>query len=161
MARPRRIRINKKGFTLIEIVLALLVVTIGIVAITGVLGTSLDTSAKSHNDLDAVSFADMVFNYYQSLESWNDIPPSKSASLDIPDYGGSTFHLKLDLIDQFNCRTPGFGGSVNDSYKITYLLHAKKLDQNIKALTLEIWPGYDTNGTSRTFYTELYDWTNQ
>lgn len=152
-------RKRKAGFTLIEIMLALLVVAIGIVAMTGLLGTSLDTSAKSHDDLNIVSFADMVFNYYHSVTNWSEIPPD--GPLAVPDYDGGTFNLQLDSLDQFNCQAAGFGGQSPDRYTVTYMLNTQMRGQNIKELTLQVWPGYATNGTPRTFYTEIYDWVGK
>ncbi|MEE9368109.1 MAG: prepilin-type N-terminal cleavage/methylation domain-containing protein [Pontiella sp.] len=140
----------KRGFTLIEIMLALLVVTIGIVAITGLLGTSLDSSAKSHDDLNIVSFSDMVLNYYHASTNWSEVPPDGSWT--VKDYEENP----LDLTSgQF---TSGIG---KNGHTVSFQLTAANQDSNVKELTLKVWPGYNTNGTSRTFYTEIYNWANQ
>lgn len=145
---------RQAGFTLIEIMLALLVVTVGILAMTGLLGTSLDTSVKAHEDLDAVSFADMVFNYYHSSTNWSEIPPDGSWT--VPDYNGGDVNLASG---QFTCLAlPRFGNTEEKTYTVSYILHAAQPEPGIKALTLQVWPGYATNGTPRTFYTELYRW---
>jgi prepilin-type N-terminal cleavage/methylation domain-containing protein len=150
---------NKKGFTLIEILLALLVITIGIVAMVGLLGTSLDTSAKSHHDLHAVSFSDMVFNYCHSVTNWSAIPTT--GTLFVPDYDGGTIGIQENAVEQFTCRVPGFGGDTKETYTVSYLLDVQSKGRNIKELTLQVWPGYGTNGTPRTFYTELYNWVDK
>jgi hypothetical protein len=139
--------------------LALLVVMIGIVAVIGLLGTSLDTAAKSQDDLHAVSFADMVFNYYHSVTNWNEIPPE--GSLTVPDYNENAFTLKLDTLGQFTCHVPPmFGNAEESTYTVSYILDAQAAG-SLKALTLQIWPGLGTNGSSRTFYTELYNWVDK
>lgn len=146
------------GFTLIEIMLALLVVAIGIVAMTGLLGTALDTSEKSHDDLDAISFADMVFNYYHSTTNWNGIPPDGEWT--VPDYNGGTVDLRTG--QPFTCKIQGFvATNLEEPYTVSYILHATQPEPDIKALTLQVWPGYATNGTPRTFYTEIYNWVDK
>ncbi|VGO12074.1 hypothetical protein PDESU_00624 [Pontiella desulfatans] len=148
---------KKGGFTLIEILLALLVITIGVVAITGVLGSSLDATAKTHSDLDAVCFADLVLNYCQAAD-FDAIPTSGSLSL--PDHEQSDVSLSLGAVAQFPGRLPRstitFGGQAQE-YTVTYRLDIVA-DGNVKAVTLQVWPGFSANGTSRTFYTELYNW---
>lgn len=150
---------NKHGFTLIEIMLALLVVTVGIVAITGVLGTALDTSAKSHDDLHVVGFADMVLNHYHAATNWSEIPPE--GSLEVPDYNAGTLNLQLDALQRFTCTVPGFGGTDKETYTVGYVLHAEQPARNVKTLSLQVWPGYSTNAAPRTFYTEFYNWADQ
>ncbi len=156
---PSPIGTSRFGFTLIEIMLALLVISIGIVSMTGLLGTSLDSSAKSHSDLHVVSFADMVFNYYHSVTDWSEIPPDGSGL--IPDYTGNTVDLSSGT---FTCRVPGVGNTPVDTYTVSYTFNAQTRGQNIKELSLEIWPGLgNTNNQTRarTFYTEIYNWADK
>ncbi len=140
----------KRGFTLIEIMLALLVVSIGIVAVSGLLGSSLDTSAKSHDDLHVVSFADMVLNYYHSSTNWNEIPPDGPWT--VPGYDGTPVDLASSL---YTCRVLN---SDADIYTVSFELIAEAPADNIKVLTLRVWPGYGTNSTPRMFHTEIYNW---
>lgn len=151
---------SKFGFTLIEIMLALLVVSIGIVAMIGLLGTSLDSSAKSHSELNLVSFADMVFNYYHSVTDWNEIPPD--GSLLVPKYASTNF---MDLSSgTFTCRLPGVDGMPIDTYTVSYVFTARTRGLNIKELNLKIWPGRgneNDQNRARNFYTEIYNWTDR
>lgn len=142
----------KRGFTLIEIMLALLVVTVGIVAVTGLLGTSLDSSAKSHDDLNAVSFSDMVFNYLHSSTNWGNIPPD--GSWVVPDFNGNDLDLQSG---QFTYQVPG-PENPSQEYTVSYALFAQDRGGDIKELTLQVWPGYGTAGEPRHFYTEIYRW---
>ena len=136
---------NQLGFTLLEIMLALLVVAVGFVAMTGLLGTSLDTSTKSHEDLAAVSFADMVFNHCQATD-FAAIPTSGALSL--PGYDGQTIDLELGQTNRFQ----------SAQYTMSYFLSIAPPSATIKELTLQVWPGFSANGTPRVFYTEIYDW---
>lgn len=152
----RRIKKTKPGFTLIEILLSLLVVTIGIVAMIGLLSSSLGSSAKAHDDLDAVGFADMVFNYCHSLTNWNEIPVT--GTLSVPDYNEGTADLALGTIGRFTCRTPGKNGTLQERYTVTYRLDVLA-DGQTKILDLQVWSGFGTNGLPRIFYTEIYNWS--
>jgi prepilin-type N-terminal cleavage/methylation domain-containing protein len=139
-----------RGFTLIEIMLAMLVMTVGIVAMTGLLGTALDTSATARDDLHAVSFADMVFNYYHAAD-WNDVPPD--GSWIVPDYDGGT--LTLNASGRFDGIVSG-----TETYTLSYRFDARMVEGR-KALTLQVWPGRGTTGSPRIFQTELYNWEKQ
>ena len=154
MKRPIR-GSGKSGFTLIEIILALLVITIGVVAVTGLLGSTLDSSARSHSDLDVVSFADMVFNELHSRAGFDEIPTSGSFS--IPDYAGGNSSLQIGSVAQFTCQVPGTGTPLHDSYTVSYQLDAVQ-EGNIIKSTLQVWPGYDATGQPRRFHTEIYNW---
>ncbi|VGO23038.1 type II secretion system protein [Pontiella sulfatireligans] len=140
---------RKRGFTLIEIMLALLVITVGIVAASGLLGTSLDSAAKSHDDLNIVSFSDMVLNYCHAVTNWSELPPD--GTLAVPDYDGGTFNLQQGSLERFEC----------PAYTVSYKLEAQTHGPSIKALTLQLWPGYTSNGTARVFYTEIYNWADK
>lgn len=149
--KPAMAAKKRNGFTLIEIILALMLVSIGIVAVIGLLGSALDTSGKSHDDLNVVSFADMVFNYYHAHDDWSDIPPE--GSWHIPDYAGTDTDLQNGT---YTCLLPGYAGVDKEAYTVTYSLDAEEIGK-LKALTLYVWPGYSTNGQPRRFYTEIYN----
>lgn len=144
------------GFTLLEIVLSLLVVSVGVVASIGLLSTSLGTAARAHEDLDVVSFADLVFNYAHAVTNRNELPIS--GSLRIPDYNEGTAELPLNSLNRFTCMAPGSDGPA-ERYTVTYRLAISPapFSERIRQLTLDVWPGYSTNGPPRRFYTEVYD----
>jgi prepilin-type N-terminal cleavage/methylation domain-containing protein len=146
---------KKCGFTLIEIMLALLVITIGVVAMTGLLGKSLDTSAKSHTDIDVVSFADLVFNYSHSLTNFSAIPTA--GTFTIPGYNEDLVDIQVGTLSQFTCQVTGYGSTPHEAYTVSYRLDIAAAG-NIKELTLQVWPGFNTNGQPRRFYTEIYNW---
>ena len=147
----------KRGFTLIEIMLALLVITVGVVAVIGLLSTTLDSSAKSHDDLNVVSFADMVFNHCHST-NWNSI--SSSGTLSIPDYDEGTVSLHLGTIDSFTSYSLGTATISKEQYTLSYQLDVITSTQypNTKELTLQIWTGFNASTRPRIFYTEIYSW---
>lgn len=143
------------GFTLIEIMLALLVITVGVVASIGLLSSTLDTSTKSHDDLNMVSFADMVFNYCQSITNFNAIP--STGTLQVPGYDQRMAYLPIGSKDRYACMVPGFEGASREAYVVSYRLDVLS-EGDVKALTLKVWPGYETGSPPRIFYTEIYNW---
>ena len=145
----------KRGFTLIEILLALLVLTIGIVAMIGVLSAALGTHAKARDDLDMVSFADMVLNHCHAIENWQNIPTSGNLSL--TDYNEISQNLPIGPTNQFTSTTYLADGTAIDQYTLTYKLDIESND-NIKNVTLKIWPGFNISGLPRLFQTEIYNW---
>ncbi len=145
----------RRGFSLMEIILALLVVSIGIVAVIGLLGTSLDGSAKAHDDLDVVSFSDLVLNYCHSVTDWNDI--STNGTMLVPGYDGSTNALPIGSLAQFKVQDFNFENHHQHLYTVSYILDIAEF-RNTKEITLRVWPGLSTNGSERIFYTEIYNW---
>ncbi|MDF7825578.1 prepilin-type N-terminal cleavage/methylation domain-containing protein [Pontiellaceae bacterium B12227] len=145
----------KRGFTLIEIMLALLVLTIGIVSVVGVLSTALDTSAKAREDLDVVSFADMVLNHCHAMEDWNAIPTA--GNLALTDYSENDLNLSINTIDRYTSRAFSLNGNAIEQYTVTYNLNIQQVG-TIKTITLKVWPGYRSSGQPRIFQTEIYNW---
>lgn len=153
-ASPKHAK-DEAGFTLIEIMLALLVITIGVVSSIGLLGNALDSSKKAHDDLNIISFADLVLNYCQSLDNFNDLP--STGTLQIPDYSQRMTSLKIGDVARFTCMVPGFAGTPKETYVVSYKFNILT-DGKVKALSLKVWPGYDINRPPRVFYTEIYNW---
>lgn len=134
---------KRLGFTLLEIMLALLIIMIGVVAMSGLLGSSLDTAAKSHDDLTVVGFADLVLNYCNTLE----FDQLEAGLFDVPDSNGDPINLRIGSIEQYK---------TIDGEIISYRLN-RKTTANVVALSLEVWPG-PTTTQPRLFYTEIYNW---
>lgn len=145
----------KRGFTLMEIMLALLIVSIGIISVIGVLVSTLDTTSKVRDDLHLVSFADMVLNHFQALENWNDLPTSGSFTL--PDYAETDILLTLGSTEQFTAHATGKDGQSRERFTVTYELDIEQ-NGNTKTVTLRVWPGFTANGAPKIFQTEIYNW---
>lgn len=151
---------TKSGFSLIEIILALLVVAIGITAMLGLLGSTLDSSSRTRDDLHMTSFADLVINYCHSQPDWDQIKTSNTLSL--PDYTGTQVDLLIDTVAPFTCNLPASTTNSVETYTLTYLLHiTEAVPRKTKRISLSVWPGYSTNSRPQVFYTELYNWTDQ
>lgn len=72
---------NRGGFSLIEVALALLVISVGLVAAVGMLPGSIDNSKRASDDTQQALFADYVLNSLRAMaantnifvERWSDI----------------------------------------------------------------------------------------
>lgn len=145
----------KRGFTLMEILLALLVVSIGIVSLIGLLVSTLDTNSKTRDDIYVVSFADMLLNHLHAEENWNNIPISGNYTLH--DYNEQPATISIGTLDQFTLHIIGKDGNPAERWTANYILNLSR-SGNILTAQLQVWPGYTTNGHPRTFQSEIYNW---
>lgn len=152
MIKPRTH--STRGFTLIEIMLALLVITVGIVSIIGVLSSSIDTSAKSRQDIQIVTFADLVLNYGHAA-GYEAIPAT--GGLTLIDEEGDRVTLPYDTVSTYTASLPGTGTEPQE-FTLSYRLRVSAKDDT-KALYLEVWPGPNTEAADpQHFYTEIFNW---
>jgi len=149
---------TKCGFTLIEISLAILIISVGILSVIGLIGAALDTSKRVNDDLYAVSFSDLVFSHFHSITNWAEIPAGP-VSARIRDYNGEWINIQNE--GEYTCRVlPRFGNNEVDVFTVTYRIHAKQLGE-LKTMDIEVWPGYRKIGRPRQFHTEFYNWTDR
>lgn len=149
------LKVNKRGFTLIEILLALLVIGIGVVSIVGVLVSTLDSSHKSRDDIHIVSFADMVLNRLHAEENWSSL--SGASSFQMKDYEGNTAPIAIGPVSRF---PQGTAQNARTQFTVTYQLQLTQTQNRVKAL-LFVWPGFSTSGERYVFQTEIYNWRKQ
>lgn len=144
---------QKPGFTLIEILLALLVITIGVVTMAGLLGSSIDAGTKASDDVNIVSFSDMVLNHCHAA-AWDTLTPG---TLTLKDYAGNPTTLTTGTTDHFSSEAIGKDGRSSERFTVSYQLDIQ-VNGHVKTVTLRVWPGYDITGTPRIFHTEIYNW---
>lgn len=63
--------VRNEGFSLVEIVLALMVVAIGLLSVFGLMGDSLSANTKTRDDTVAATFAESVFSSVFAAD-WDD-----------------------------------------------------------------------------------------
>lgn len=145
------------GFTLIEISIALLVLTVGILAIVGVSTSSLDAGRNTQDEQLAVAFADMVFGYYQSETNWSNIPPDGNYTID--DYANTQLTLLPDTQTLYENLVidPTTGNTLTNGI-LHYTFAAAQNSTSTKELTLHIWPGYQKTKRPLIFHTKIYNW---
>lgn len=153
---------QKIGFTLTEIILALLVVSIGILSVIGIVTNALDSSKRMADDINAISFADMVFGYFSTCTNWSDIPPNGQNSIIIPGYNDDDITIEIGQNDDFTCQSlPKFGTTVIDNYTVNYTITTDSPDAHVKTMHIEVRPGFSQTGRPRSFYNEFYNWADK
>ncbi|MDF7809172.1 prepilin-type N-terminal cleavage/methylation domain-containing protein [Pontiellaceae bacterium B12219] len=146
---------KRRGFTLIEILLALLIISVGVVSVAGLLSATIDSGSKAHDDLEVVAFAEMVLNHCQAETDWNALPIS--GNLTLFDYDETPVSLSLGSLQQFSMTLAGKAGSSVERGVLSYILTITA-SGNRKIISLQVWPGLNTTETPRVFQTECYNW---
>ncbi|QBG46188.1 hypothetical protein EGM51_01755 [Verrucomicrobia bacterium S94] len=146
---------KKYGFTLMEILLTLLVISIGVVSLIGLLVSTLDTHHRTRDDLHIVSFADLVLNPLHSVD-WN-ILSSLPESITLPDYDGTAVDIETGSTARFTSFAEGRNGTAAERFTVTYQLDLAHNRNSITA-ELKVWPGYTAEGNPRIFQTRIYNW---
>jgi prepilin-type N-terminal cleavage/methylation domain-containing protein len=146
---------KSRGFTLIEILLALLIISIGVVSVAGLLSATIDSGSKAHDDLEVVAFADMVFNHCLAETDWNALPTF--GNLTLFDFDETPVTLTLGSPQTFSMLLTGKDGISIERKVFTYTFNITTSGSR-KILTLQVWPGLNTTTTPRLFQTECYNW---
>ncbi len=148
---------NKSGFTLVEVALALLVIGIGIVAIFGLFPAGMEAGRRTVNETHAAQFAEEVFAAYRSLASVTNLATAVNAQvpvaapaqwssppLIVPDGNVQTCVLRVSA-------TPG-----TIERALRYQLTVGNSGPYIRTLMLRVFPG-EFGGTTEfyDFYTEI------
>jgi Tfp pilus assembly protein PilV len=133
----------KSGFTLLEIMLATLVVTIGLFSVAALFGVGITSSRKAEEDLEAVALADLLFGHLQTT-NWSHI----TGPVVLTGYDGETLHI---IPDQNQLYTNLYTGAI-----LGYCLQLQSAPL-IKEISLQIWPHHSADQPQH-FYTEVYDW---
>lgn len=153
---------KRAGFTLVEIALALLVVSVGLVAVMGLFPTGLSTNRQALDETQAVLFAEEVFSGLQAsamVTPWEQIQ-----SIELEPAGWANWDNRYDLFIQitgnstltnrYRVEVPG-----EDSYQnhaIRYRLRMEPIGSRRMGVYLEVAPG-EGGGRWFPFYTEIFN----
>lgn len=162
--------VKKTGFTLIEITLALLVASIGLLSIMGLFPAGIQLSKMSADETRAALFAEQVLNGIRaqaSTQRWDLISTGIDLPPPTPDVWEDPDDLRVrptgDNFETLRFRTRGAMAAGEDDrepyldFSIRYKLQIDDIDALRKAVYLDIRPGeYGTAGEQR-FYMELYN----
>ena len=152
---------RQDGFSLIEVALALLVVSVGLIAAVGMLPGSLDNSKRATDDTQQALFADYVLNTFRTYASsgaytWS----GATAFTDQPVY--------IPAVDKWDPATKqvvkGSGtitftpvGSTIEEMSIAYDLSFHDQGPDMKRAELQTWMISSSNtNTFRDFYADFY-----
>jgi uncharacterized protein (TIGR02598 family) len=162
---------RREGFTLIEVALALLVISIGLLALFGLFPIGLDANRAALDETRAALFADEVLNGVRaqaSLQRWDDIaanirlpPPSPDvwfnpSNLVVEVTGGDTNTFRTLVYEKRGTREINGQPQIYRDFGIRYRLEIENIDEYRKAVRLKVRPGEFGTTDTFNFYTELY-----
>lgn len=164
-------RSDSYGFTLVEIALALLVISVGMLALFGLFPVGLNANRAALDETRAAMFADEVLNGVRAQASvvpWNIIagsiilePPSPHVWRNMGSgmrvqvtQNPNPAHFDTIFYDPDGMRS-GPGSGYRD-FVMRYRLEIDPLGPSYTAVRLQVRPGIGTTNTY-VFYTELYN----
>ena len=163
-------RRKKRGFTLVEVALALMIVGVGVLTVVGLFYSGTDVGKLSTEETRMALFADSVFNGVRSVVEnghWNDLGSASFPLL--PAVAATKWRnpspIDLAALNSVVTITNIYNdGSPQGIYEgaLRYRLSVRPPGQpgvppNVKCLQMEIWPGeFGTNNNPTIYYTEYY-----
>lgn len=156
------------GFSLIEVALALLVVSVGLVAVIGMFPSGLDSGRKANEDTQTAIFADYVLNTIRACAAntnylWSDFAD-----------GSKTLQIPIAAPGMWDSSMPNrtiYPGDVKknitflssedkniEEFSINYSLFISDIASNrMKRVKLEIWPGMaGSTNNYRVYFTDIF-----
>jgi type II secretory pathway pseudopilin PulG len=162
-------RTRSAGFSLVEVALALMVVSIGLLSLVGLLPVSLDMSRKSIEDSQLGLFGDNMMNGYRAtlqIRPWSEwdtlnIRGTAEDVWDNPQKVGFRFgsgDASGTNIYKYTSNQPS-GGSVEIvdlAARYEFTVKVQPFDNRLISCNLELLPGEFGPTNSLHFYTEIY-----
>lgn len=175
----RRASPSQAGFSLVEVALALLVASVGLMAVLALFPAGLDLSKKAQDDTQLSLFADEVLNGLRAISTSTNVPWSAivdQPSLRIPISGEkeSTASQQNFLWDAGSTRFVEAGGGLKpyslktlqnpliEEIVLRYELRIVDQGPEIKQATLRVLPGQVGAITNAyVFMTEFHRWDSK
>lgn len=165
----KTMRRGRRGFTLIEVAMAMLVVSVGIMAAFAMFPQGLDQGKAAVEDTQAAQFAEWVFDGYRGLSTryaWSLWP---TAPVQLP--GAANFNsaqttpwvrasVNSNIVTVFRAFRQVSQSTAGIDAREIALRYNLALDRGNRSvgLTLRVWPGEygNTDATNAVmFYTEI------
>lgn len=166
-ARSKLVRLLKRGFTLVEVSLALLVMSVGVLTAYALFPEGLNASKSASDDTQGALFADIVFRSYRAVATyrpWNQIATTQ---VPVPGYGtvwngsGATATIIPGSTIQTYRNVANVAGVAVDELALRYKLEFREITPNRRmAISLYVWSGlYGSTSPNDAlfYYTELYN----
>ena len=165
-----KLRVAKRGFTLIEVTLSLLVLSVGLLSIFALFPAGLRFSKEAIDETQAALFAEEVLNGVRAqavTEPWSRI---KNA-IELPPIAPDMWDRPNDLVIRtttgegnayetlrYMVKGPRYLGDSYLDYGVRYRLEIRDIDARRKSVILRVRPGeYGPEEPTYIFYTELYN----
>lgn len=164
--------IHKAGFTLMEIALAILVLSIGMLALFGLFPAGLQMNKQAIDETQAALFAEEVLNGVRaqaSTQPWNQINNNIRLPPPTPNVWANAQDLQIEVtgggddnfttLVYFKSGTRGTSRLPQDyrDFGIRYRLEIRNIDTYRKSVQLHVRPGEFGTTNAYVFYTELYN----
>lgn len=160
-----------RGFSLVEVCLAMLVLSIGVLSVLSLFVTGLDQSVRSINNTKAAFFADEVFNglLAESERDWSAIGVTNgitnliiaAGSVDAAWDNSGTLDVVMDNKIHTNIyRLSDDPNIVNHSFR--YSLGIERKDRYVKSATLFVYPEeYGGTNDPSVFHMNIFNYQLQ
>ncbi len=159
---------SKSGFTLIEIALALLVASIGLLGVVGLFPSGIQMSKMSADETQAALFAEQVLNGVRAQAAtsrWDRIATSINLPPPNPDIWNEPENLRVrptgDRFETLRYYTLGAMAVSTESYLdfgLRYRLQINNVPNSRRiAVYLDVRPGEFGDSVTHSYYMELYN----
>jgi prepilin-type N-terminal cleavage/methylation domain-containing protein len=160
----------RPGFTLIEIALALLVLSIGLLAVFGLFPVGIDSNRMALGETRAAMFGEEVLNGVRAraaLFDWNNIAGNIILEPPSPNMWEEPRDMRIRVVqnpdpehfDTIIYRASGFRSDRGyEDFAIRYRLEIDNINQYSKAVRLKVRPGRFGSTNTYVFYTEIYNY---
>ena len=165
-----RSRKKKQGFTLMEIALSLLVLSVGLLALFGLFPAGLQMNKQAIDETQAALFAEEVLNGVRAraaITRWDRIRTAIQLPPPAPDIWHQPQNLTIEATgtewrtlryEKLGTREVGGTRERYLDYGIRYRLEIVDVDARRKAVRLYVRPGeFGPEEPEYFFYTELYN----
>ena len=157
---------HSSGFTLVEVALALMVASVGLLGIFSLFPTGVKMNKTAVDETQAAMFAEQVLNGIKaqaSITPWNAVrnmtlpPPTPDvwenpSQLEVSDTGTSYETLRYETMGSL------VGGTTPYiDFGVRYRLEILDVDDYRKVVRLYVRPGEYGSNKDYVFYTELYN----
>jgi len=152
---------NRAGFSLVEVALALLIISVGLIAAVGVLPGSLENSKRATDDTQQALIADYILNTFRTVAANTNVPWSSiSPSMSIPLAAASMWEPITIKADGTTHESPGIVlkpvGTEIEEIDLPYNLSISDLTPAMKRVRLQLWAGSIKNTNSwNDFYADI------
>ncbi len=149
---------RNRGFTLVEVALAMLVIGIGIMAVFGLFPAGIEAGRRAVNETQAALFAEEVFAGYRALAgttAWGSLNTLQIAPAASNLWSGAT-RIVPDSLQTSVQRSPYNTNIVERA--VRYELNIADSGSYVKTLRLRVYPGEFGATTNEVyeFYTEIF-----
>ncbi len=160
MGKDNEDNTRRDGLTLVEITLAMLVISVGLLTVFGLFGASLRTNVATLDDTVAATFADKVFGGMRARFGESAV----FVGMDSPPAAASGSRFWAGTTRTVIRLTPGIHEHSLlyediDYYNLSYEVEIDPQLNKYRGVTLRVWLGEGSTDRdkARVFHTRIYD----